>query len=292
MKAVDLSQIRTDGGTQPREEIDEAVVAEYAEAMRVRYSAFPPVVVYFDGVDIWLADGFHRYHAAKRIGAQGILAEWRDGSLEEAKLYAASANATHGRRQTPGDKRCAIAMVVATETGQKWTQQQIAEHCHVSQAYVSTVLSEYKTYNSPRIPHRPDVDPPTNTQRKRDAVNAVLAAAPAASDRAIAKAVGVDHKTVGAVRKGQSKAKQGTLPGGASPKPPLGQDVRTPCPTTMKPEVMKPMNKDLKSEALDRAALVREAITFLRRALDGATTEERAQVMKDVDAFLMQQVVQ
>ena len=54
--------IRLDGGTQPRAKIDQAVCDEYAERMKAG-EKFPPIDVFFDGEDYWLADGFHRISA-------------------------------------------------------------------------------------------------------------------------------------------------------------------------------------------------------------------------------------
>lgn len=64
---VKLASIRLDGGTQPRAELREDVIEDYAEAMRAG-AVFPPVVVYFDGEAYWLADGFHRVKAARGAG--------------------------------------------------------------------------------------------------------------------------------------------------------------------------------------------------------------------------------
>ena len=56
------SQIRQDGGTQPRAEIWQDVVDDYAEQMTAG-ATFPPIVVFYDGTHYWLADGFHRLAA-------------------------------------------------------------------------------------------------------------------------------------------------------------------------------------------------------------------------------------
>ncbi|MBX7219625.1 MAG: hypothetical protein K1Y36_06750, partial [Blastocatellia bacterium] len=53
-----IDQIRIDGGTQPRTEINLDVVADYAETLKQK--VLPSVDVFFDGTDYWLADGFHR----------------------------------------------------------------------------------------------------------------------------------------------------------------------------------------------------------------------------------------
>jgi len=56
-KQLDLSKIRTDGGTQPRTRLYEDVVSEYREAVEDG-AEFPPVTVFHDGADYWLADGY------------------------------------------------------------------------------------------------------------------------------------------------------------------------------------------------------------------------------------------
>lgn len=62
---VDLDALRLDGGTQPRAAIDQDTVDSYAADMRVGHR-FPPVQVYLDRDGVyWLADGFHRVHAAR-----------------------------------------------------------------------------------------------------------------------------------------------------------------------------------------------------------------------------------
>src|SRR3982750_4393302 len=68
VEMLELKKIRTDGGTQLRAKLSEKVIEEYAAAMREGHRAeFPPLMVFFDGTDYWLADGHHRYHAAQRV---------------------------------------------------------------------------------------------------------------------------------------------------------------------------------------------------------------------------------
>jgi hypothetical protein len=143
-----------------------------------------------------LADGFHRYHAAKKIGASAVDVEWRVGTLEQAKLYPASASATHGLRRTAADKRRAIEMVLSTEEGRRWKQDRIAKHCHVSQQYVSKIM-EYKCCNPQKNPQRME---PTRTEQKRARIAVAAGARPTASNSAIARELGIDPETVAAVR--------------------------------------------------------------------------------------------
>ncbi len=149
MRTVSLTKIRIDGGTQSREAIDQKTVDEYANA----YAALvkmPPLVVYFDGVDAWLADGFHRYHAAKKAGTQAVDVDWREGTLETAKFYAAGANAGHGLRRNDGDKQRAIQMLLETSQGRKWAGlkgdaglKKIAAHCGVVLEFAVVVLGTH-----------------------------------------------------------------------------------------------------------------------------------------------------
>ena len=106
-----LDQIRIDGGTQIREEIDDGLVAEYAACMKAQ-EVFPPVIVLFDGAAHWLADGFHRYHAAKKAGLKTLRADIRNGNKEDALWVALGANRTNGARLTNADikKACRVAL--------------------------------------------------------------------------------------------------------------------------------------------------------------------------------------
>ena len=61
---IPLERIKTDGGTQMRATLDPDTVQEYLDGMQpVGWGDFPAVVVYYDGKDDWLADGFHRVEA-------------------------------------------------------------------------------------------------------------------------------------------------------------------------------------------------------------------------------------
>lgn len=133
---VELSRIRIDGQTQPRVEIDEDVVAEYAEDMAAGFP-FPPVVVFCEGATAWLADGFHRYHAAKRAGLDRMQALAYGGGATLARWYACGANRTHGLRRTPADKRRAVEMALALHPEK--SDRAIAEHVGVSNHLVADV---------------------------------------------------------------------------------------------------------------------------------------------------------
>jgi hypothetical protein len=84
MGDVLLSQIK-DGGAQMRIEMNADTVNDYAEDM-VAGAVFPAVVVFFDGEDHWLGDGFHRVEAARKIERESIEADVRKGTKRDAYL--------------------------------------------------------------------------------------------------------------------------------------------------------------------------------------------------------------
>lgn len=98
-----LSDITLDNEVQLHQELNQEVIAEFAEAMR-QGAMFPPVVVFFDGESYWLADGFHRFLAKQITAEQRISTEVRPGSRYDAKFYSASAHMTHRDVHTSEEK--------------------------------------------------------------------------------------------------------------------------------------------------------------------------------------------
>lgn len=147
-RIIALAEIRVDGGTQMRAGLDGLTVAEYAEAITGPNSwPFPAVVVYHDGADYWLADGFHRVAAAKRYAAaqkleMAIPASIRSGTRRDAILHAAGANAQHGLRRSNADKRRAVETLLRDEEWSQWSNREIARRCHVDEKTVRIVRGE------------------------------------------------------------------------------------------------------------------------------------------------------
>jgi len=135
---LELSAIRTDGGTQARVTMNSQAVAEYRDAFRAGV-ALPPVAVFYDDADYWLADGFHRYHGAKAAGMISISANVMSGSRRDAVMFSLKANATHGLRRTNADKRKAIETVLSDPEWSQWSDSRIAGACGVSDKTVASV---------------------------------------------------------------------------------------------------------------------------------------------------------
>lgn len=133
MRKLNLNAIRIDGETQARVSLSESTVAEYAECLE----ALPPVVVFFDGSDNWLADGFHRFHAYRKAGKASIPADIRTGTQRDAILYSYGANRAHGLRMTNADKRKAVGGMLADAEWNQWSDRKIADACGVSHTFVA-----------------------------------------------------------------------------------------------------------------------------------------------------------
>jgi ParB-like nuclease domain len=151
VKELKLSDIRIDGGTQPRKELDQEMVKDYAEKMRDQV-VFPPIVVFHDGSDHWLVDGFHRYFAQKSNGLVSVQVEIHNGTLRDAKLYSFGANGKHGKPPSQEDKRNNIIEMLTDKEWGKWSNAQIAKIVHVASptvARVRVLLEESKKIDKP-----------------------------------------------------------------------------------------------------------------------------------------------
>jgi len=153
---IKIEQIRIDGGTQQRAEINNDAVTEYAEAM-TNGAKFPPVTVIFDGLAYWLVDGFHRYHAAVQAGFLDIEADVKNGSQRFAVMQSLGANHTHGLRRTNADKKKAAFLAINDAEWGKLSNREIAKICQVSESLVRAskemLSSAFKTQPIPLQKH-------------------------------------------------------------------------------------------------------------------------------------------
>lgn len=135
IQSLNIKIIRIDGGTQSRVKIDESTVSEYADSIESG-SEFPPVTVFFDGTDTYLADGFHRYFAHLKAGKASIRADVINGTLRDAILHSVNANHSHGLRRTNDDKRKSVLTLLNDFEWGEEPDTWIARQCHVSAPFV------------------------------------------------------------------------------------------------------------------------------------------------------------
>lgn len=155
-----LKQIRLDGGTQVRASIKEEAVMRYATDMEGG-AIFPALRVFFDGTDYWLADGFHRYHAALRIGVADFLCEVDTGTARDALYYGSTANNLHGQPMDNADKRKVTMIFIEDFEWGQWSNSEIARQLHVSPPFVAKMRGE----SAPAV--RKYITPKGNVAEKR-----------------------------------------------------------------------------------------------------------------------------
>lgn len=185
VKLINLDEIRLDPKAQPRVGTYLNTIEEFALDMGGG-AEFPPLIVFFDGQTHWLADGFHRHHAAKALGLVDFHCQVLEGGLREAILYSCSANAAHGLRRTNDDKRRAVKALLADDEWAQWSDNEIARRCGVSQSTVSRLRPDVSnakhkigrkvnrggttyTQNTANIgSNKPPIDKPSNNETRED----------------------------------------------------------------------------------------------------------------------------
>ena len=168
-------------GMQVRARLCEETVKEYVEAMAAG-AKFPPVIVFHDGTNYWLADGFHRLEAWKRNGVETVKAEVKEGSRIDALKFAFTANNGHGLRMSNEDKRQVVLIVyenrIALGLGEVPSGRAVAEMCGVSNHFVDKQLGTVPSWRDaterqgadgrkrslPIPPPRPPVTPPPSVR--------------------------------------------------------------------------------------------------------------------------------
>ena len=145
IKRLELNQLRIDGDTCCRKEIEDHafVIKEYSEAMRDREERFPPVKARFDGANYWLWDGFLRLEATRKAGYETIEVEVTRGSLRDAILDGIGANKAHGLPLLNAEKREAVSRLLNDEEWSQWSNREIAKYCNVSHGLVNKMAAEH-----------------------------------------------------------------------------------------------------------------------------------------------------
>jgi transposase len=161
MKTLNLLNIRIDGGTQAREELNQEAVADYAEKMRDG-EVFPPVTVFFDGSEYWLVDGFHRYFATKANAKTSIDCDVQNGTLKEAVRFSWKANGKRGLPLNSNDYKKIILAMLKDEEANKMSNRQIAEYVGVSHSTVNRFKSSLEQRSTEIKPVKDSVNKPVS----------------------------------------------------------------------------------------------------------------------------------
>jgi hypothetical protein len=141
VEPIPLDRIKDDGGAQMRAEMRAETVDDYANDM-LDGAVFPPVILFDDGTDLWLADGFHRVEANRKVEHTEIMAEIRAGTSRDAILHAIGSNAAHGLRRTQADKRRAVERLLKDPEWARWSDRKLAKAARVDHKTVAAVRRE------------------------------------------------------------------------------------------------------------------------------------------------------
>lgn len=153
-----VAKIRTDGGTQIRAAMDEATVARYVATLS-EGGGFQSIIVYYDGADHWLADGFHRVEAHRVAGVAEVLADIRQGTRRDAILYSVGANSEHGLPRSRADARRAVETLLRDGEWRAESDRWIAEKCKVDHKTVGRARAELEAVGEvPHLTHRTGAD--------------------------------------------------------------------------------------------------------------------------------------
>lgn len=136
LTVMPIAKITLDRDMQPRADMDDDCTREYGTLYK-HHVPMPAVVVFFDGVKYWLADGWHRVLGCKQFEIKVIEAEVRKGTRRDAILYAVGANQRHGLRRSPEDRARAVRILFADKEWGKWSDREIGRRCGVGHPFVA-----------------------------------------------------------------------------------------------------------------------------------------------------------
>ena len=136
-----IDDIQFDLDTQVRAELHEDKIEEWAELM-AEGVVFPPIVVFQDGDNLWLSEGWHRWGAAKRNKQTEIKSEVRVGTKRDAIKYAIEANSQHGIPLSNADKHRIVEIYLNDPEWSQLSNREIARRCGVSHKFVNEQKKE------------------------------------------------------------------------------------------------------------------------------------------------------
>lgn len=143
--AIDL--IKCDGGTQMRAELSVDVYMDYRDKILAGVE-FPPLDVFYDGSEYWLADGFHRFYGHREAKRASVKCTVHNGTVRDAILFAVGANASHGLPRRNADKHNCVTTLLNDPEWVKWSDRKIADQAAVSNVLVSSIRKELLEINS------------------------------------------------------------------------------------------------------------------------------------------------
>lgn len=133
--AIAVKDVIADPTIQIRRGNHEPTIRRYMES----FENLPPIDLFQTKDGLLLADGFHRWAAAERLGRKQIDAKVHKGTREDALEFAVVANTKNAHDLTPDERDDGIRRL--KQLHPDWALRQIAEAISVSKDTVSGVLA-------------------------------------------------------------------------------------------------------------------------------------------------------
>ena len=149
MTILNIQTIRLDGGTQSRDKNDQDHIDHLAEQIK-NGETLPPITVVSDGLDYYLADGFHRVLAHIKLGKASINCDVIKGTLRDAIDLSGMANTTHGLNRSPATKRKQVLIYLEDFEWAEMSDREIAKKVRVSHTFVSNLRDEISGKKPPK----------------------------------------------------------------------------------------------------------------------------------------------
>jgi hypothetical protein len=139
VKMLAIADLVLDAEVHVRAETSSARVEQYTVAY-MKGDVFPPIDVFYDGCDYFVANGFHRVPSRKAAGFTDILANVRRGSRRDAFLFGLTQD--RGLGHSHADKRKKVTKILGDAELRSWSDAVIARMCDVSPPFVGKMRGE------------------------------------------------------------------------------------------------------------------------------------------------------
>jgi len=135
---IKLTDITIDPAVAIRQGTDEDTIQRYMDT----FAELPPIVIFHTDHQYLLADGFHRWAAASRLGHTDIEYEVRKGSYEAATEYAIYANLKHGKPLSREEYKDAVRRLHILHPD--WGLPRLASAIIRSEKFIETTIKSDK----------------------------------------------------------------------------------------------------------------------------------------------------
>jgi len=164
MTVLNIKLIRMDCGTQSRDANDQEHIDFLAEQLQ-NGETLPPITVVHDGLEYYLADGFHRVHAHIKLNKASIKCEVITGTLRHAIDLSGMANKTHGLNRSHATKRKQVLIYLEDFEWSELSDRAIAKKVGVSHPFVANLRTELSGGVKKESPKAPKKENPKATKK-------------------------------------------------------------------------------------------------------------------------------